>query len=198
MASEVKKWSESCSVVSDSLRPHVLQPARLLCPWISQARILEWVAVPFSRGSSQPRNQVQVSCIGKQTLYHLSHQGSLMALEEDRSQLRTRAWDRWSLGQLTNVCLQRFQKLQTGVKIQHYFSFIGGQREKKPEVVLGWGQKDIWWPLHTKLRPISVHCDFWKKAHILSLCAVSGSTWYYLEQGLANSDLPLVFVWSMS
>ena len=31
---------------------------------ILQARILEWVAVPFSRGSSQPRDQTQVSCIG--------------------------------------------------------------------------------------------------------------------------------------
>ena len=30
---------------------------------ISQARILEWVAIPFSRGSSQPRDQTQVSCI---------------------------------------------------------------------------------------------------------------------------------------
>ena len=30
---------------------------------ILQARILEWVAVPFSRGSSQPRNRAQVSCI---------------------------------------------------------------------------------------------------------------------------------------
>ena len=29
---------------------------------ILQARILEWVAVPFSRGSSQPRDQTQVSC----------------------------------------------------------------------------------------------------------------------------------------
>ena len=28
-----------------------------------QARILEWVAVPFSRGSSQPRNWNRVSCI---------------------------------------------------------------------------------------------------------------------------------------
>ena len=26
-----------------------------------QARILEWVAIPFSRGSSQPRDQTQVS-----------------------------------------------------------------------------------------------------------------------------------------
>ena len=28
-----------------------------------QARVLEWVVVPFSRGSSQPRDQTQVSCI---------------------------------------------------------------------------------------------------------------------------------------
>ena len=30
---------------------------------ILQARILEWVAFPFSRGSSQPRDQTQVSRI---------------------------------------------------------------------------------------------------------------------------------------
>ena len=30
---------------------------------ILQARILEWVAFPFSRGSSQPRDQTQVSGI---------------------------------------------------------------------------------------------------------------------------------------
>ena len=30
---------------------------------ILQAGILEWVAIPFSRGSSQPENQTQVSCI---------------------------------------------------------------------------------------------------------------------------------------
>ena len=29
---------------------------------ILQARILEWVAIPFSRGSSRPRDQTQVSC----------------------------------------------------------------------------------------------------------------------------------------
>ena len=28
---------------------------------ILQARILQWVAIPFSRGSSQPRDQTQVS-----------------------------------------------------------------------------------------------------------------------------------------
>ena len=30
---------------------------------ILEARILEWVAIPVSRGSSQPRDQTQVSCI---------------------------------------------------------------------------------------------------------------------------------------
>ena len=30
---------------------------------ILQARILEWVSFPFSRGSSQPRDWTQVSCI---------------------------------------------------------------------------------------------------------------------------------------
>ena len=41
---------------------------------IFQARILEWVAISFSSGSSQPRDRTQVSCIAG-TLYHLSHQG---------------------------------------------------------------------------------------------------------------------------
>ena len=39
---------------------------------IPQARILEWVAISFSRGISQPRDRTQVSCIGRQILYHCS------------------------------------------------------------------------------------------------------------------------------
>ena len=38
-------------------------PPRLYSHGILQARILEWVAFPFSRGSSQPRDQTQVSRI---------------------------------------------------------------------------------------------------------------------------------------
>ena len=30
---------------------------------ILQAKILEWVAIPFSRGSSQLRDQTRISCI---------------------------------------------------------------------------------------------------------------------------------------
>jgi len=36
---------------------------------ISQARILEWVAIDFSRGSSQPRDWTHISCLGRQILY---------------------------------------------------------------------------------------------------------------------------------
>ena len=40
---------------------------------ILQARILEWVAMPSSRGSSWPKVQIHISyifCIGRQVLYH--------------------------------------------------------------------------------------------------------------------------------
>ena len=46
---------------------------------ILQARTLEWVAMPSSRGSFQPRDRIHVSyvfCIGRQVLYlqhHLGH-----------------------------------------------------------------------------------------------------------------------------
>ena len=34
--------------MSDSQRPHGLQPTRLLRPWVFQARVLEWGAIAFS------------------------------------------------------------------------------------------------------------------------------------------------------
>ena len=37
---------------------------------ISQARTLEWMAIFFSKGSSQPRDWTCISCIGRQILYH--------------------------------------------------------------------------------------------------------------------------------
>ena len=40
---------------------------------ILQARILEWVAIPFSRGPSWPSDPTWFSCI-EGRLYHLSHQ----------------------------------------------------------------------------------------------------------------------------
>ena len=55
--------------MSDSLQPHGCTVLGLL-----QARILEWVAFPFSRESSQPRDRIFAGlphC--RQILYLLSH-----------------------------------------------------------------------------------------------------------------------------
>ena len=43
---------------------------------IFQGRVLEWVANFFSRGSSWPWDQAQVSRLVGRHFYHLSHQGS--------------------------------------------------------------------------------------------------------------------------
>ena len=45
------------------LHPTLCHPMDYIFHGILQARILEWVAVPFSRGSSQPRDRTQVSGI---------------------------------------------------------------------------------------------------------------------------------------
>ena len=49
--------------LSDSLLPIDCSPPGSSLHGISQARILEWVAIPFSRGSSRPRDWTMVSCI---------------------------------------------------------------------------------------------------------------------------------------
>ena len=58
-----KVMSDSCELTDSSLpgfSAHV----------ISQAKILEWVAVSFSRESSQSEDRTQASCIGSWILYH--------------------------------------------------------------------------------------------------------------------------------
>ena len=49
------KVAQSCLTLGDSMGYRV--------NGILQARILEWVAFPFTRGSSQHRDRTQVSCI---------------------------------------------------------------------------------------------------------------------------------------
>ena len=57
--------------MSDSLRPH-----GLYSPWNSPGQNTEWVALPFSRGSSQPRDPNPGLLHCRQILYQLSHKGS--------------------------------------------------------------------------------------------------------------------------
>ena len=70
------------SAVFDSLRPYRLSPPGSSVHGILQARILEWVANPFSRGSSRPNDQTQVSCIAGRFLTIWTFDGKVMQLRE--------------------------------------------------------------------------------------------------------------------
>ena len=62
--------AQSCPTLCD---PMDSSPPGSSVHGISLARILEWVAISFSRGSSQSRDQTRfscVSCIGRWILYH--------------------------------------------------------------------------------------------------------------------------------
>ena len=76
--------SNFCWTLTMSVRAKLLQSCLTLWPYVNcsplgssvpgilQARILEWVAIPLSRGSSWPRdwNQISYICIGRQVLNH--------------------------------------------------------------------------------------------------------------------------------
>ena len=80
----------SRSVMSDSLLSHGLQPARLLCPWIFQTRILEyWSRLPFPTPRDLPNpgikptspalqaNSLPLSHLRSPFLLHLGHHRAL-------------------------------------------------------------------------------------------------------------------------
>ena len=78
--------AQSCPALCD---PKDCSPPGASIHGILQARILEWVAITFSRGSSCPRDLTAVSyisCIGRQVLYHQHHLGSPMSMESQQSQ----------------------------------------------------------------------------------------------------------------
>ena len=69
----------SCLVVFDSLAtPWTIYspPGSSSVHGIFHTRILEWVAISFTRGSSPPRDWTCVSCGGRRIPYCLNHQGS--------------------------------------------------------------------------------------------------------------------------
>ena len=81
---------ESLCSIMFRMKVKVAQSCLTLCDLMNytvhgilQARILEWVAFPFSRGSSQPRNQTQVSCIAGR-VDKLSHKGSPLIFRKKR------------------------------------------------------------------------------------------------------------------
>ena len=61
----------SRQVVSDSfVTPCRDSPPGSSVHGIAQVRVLEWVAISFSRGTSRPRDGTCISCTGTWILYH--------------------------------------------------------------------------------------------------------------------------------
>ena len=59
--------TQSCLTLCD---PTDYRPPGSSVHGILQVRILKWVAISSSRGSSEPRDRIQVSCIGGWILHH--------------------------------------------------------------------------------------------------------------------------------
>ena len=55
-------------------------------------QILEWVAISFSRDSSQPMDWTCISCIGRQILYPLSHLGSFLWIHNLNTKLNIKMY----------------------------------------------------------------------------------------------------------
>ena len=58
---EIESWRVKVKVEVAQSYPPLCHPTGCTVHGIVQARILQWIAIPFSRGSSQPRNWTRVS-----------------------------------------------------------------------------------------------------------------------------------------
>ena len=71
-----KRWSEVMVAQScQTLQPHGLQPARLLCPWDLQARTLGWVPNALLQGISPTQGSKLAILHCRKILYCLSQVG---------------------------------------------------------------------------------------------------------------------------
>ena len=79
-------WPHGCSLTGSSVRG------------ILQARILEWVAISYSRGSSWPRDQAPIlciSCIGRQILNHCATKNSIAVPQKLKNRIYYLATPLW-------------------------------------------------------------------------------------------------------
>ena len=67
------------------------------CSLISQARLLEWVAISFSRGSSWHRDQTHIFCIGRRVLHHWATLEAIVNIKESPKEWYLLC-EKWSSG----------------------------------------------------------------------------------------------------
>ena len=91
--------AQSCPTLCDPVDCNLLD---FSVHGIFQARILEWVAISFSRGSSRPKDWTQVLLNCRQIVYHLSHREVLVKHSEEG--LWALRKDGGHLGSFPRVC----------------------------------------------------------------------------------------------
>ena len=121
-----------------------------------QARILEWVAISFSRGSSQPRDQIQVSCIA----------GRYFAIWATRETL---APDSFFVFCCLRRCLSRYKHCSKGFQVPG---------PSLSHCYLPWCQ-DCWW-CHISLKPsfvFSMNSFKTTDTHLTTLMYCNNTLW---------------------
>ena len=120
---------------------------------ISQARILEWVTISSSRGASWPRDWTQVSCIGRQILYHWATR---------EAQHHFRQWLIMTLATMDSICQSKLDKRYSVlIKKVRYFNCLWYFKTNR---------QDCWLLKILK----EIHFIFW--VWWLNLKAVSGTS----------------------
>ena len=119
---------------------------------ISQARIQEWVAISFSRGSFQPRDWTcisWISCIGRWILYHCA------PWEAEDSITLTKTWKRkhknrkhWEFadgcGNVGNVLTQPFSPMEREFGLSINFVVLFPWTLDEDEISTGRSWQSVW------------------------------------------------------
>ena len=71
----------------------------------------DWLAISFSRGSSQPRDQTHVFCISKQIFYH-----------SRKCYTQSRGYQTFSINGHTGKCFRFYEPIQSVKTTQLYYS----------------------------------------------------------------------------
>ena len=86
---------------------------------ILQARTLEWVPIPFSRGSSRPRDQTQISCTAGRFLFFFFTIWALSKVLSIKTCVASVIWDLCPLRSLQNLTLLLIPGSQLGELAAH-------------------------------------------------------------------------------
>ena len=131
------KLLQSCPTLCN---PMDCSPLGFSVRGILQARTLEWVTMPSSRGSSWLRDQTWVSCIGRWILYPLSHQGhpfyAMAPLNWNLPHFISAEPPRWVAALLPRAALLHLSSRTPAMETSFHEPFITCLLTSKPSLML--------------------------------------------------------------